>query len=130
MKRTCECCFRVDPESDKAIYLQLRDHIISGIAYGKLREGDCLPSVRQLAEQLGVNMHTVNKAYALLAQEGFVSVERCKGVVVIVDADRERAVESLREKLRVTLAEAVCRNISKEEVCLLIEEFYDSLGEN
>ena len=57
-------------------------------------------------------------------------MERCKGVVVVVDADRERAVESLREKLRVTLAEAVCRNISKEEVCLLIEEFYDSLGEN
>ncbi len=129
MKRTCECCFRVDPDSDKAIYLQLRDHVISSIACGKLREGECLPSVRQLADQLSVNMHTVNKAYALLAEEGFVSVERCKGAVIVIDADRERAVASLKEKLRVTLAEAVCRNITKEEVCLLVEEYYEHLGE-
>ena len=128
MKRTCECCFRVDPDSDKAIYLQLRDHIVSGIARGKLREGDCLPSVRQLAEQLGVNMHTVNKAYALLAQEGFVSVVKCKGVLIVIDADRDRAVASLKEKLRVTLAEAVCRNLTKEEVCLLVEDYYNSLS--
>ena len=129
MKRKCECCFRIEQDSETPIYQQLRDHIVSGIAYGKLREGDCLPSVRQLADQLGVNMHTVNKAYALLAEEGFVSVERCKGVVIVVDGDRERAVDILKGKLRVTLAEAVCRNISKEEVCLLVEEYYNSLGE-
>lgn len=129
MKRKCECCFRIDPDSEQAIYLQLRDHIVCGIASGQIREGDCLPSVRQLAETINVNMHTVNKAYALLAEEGFVSVERCKGAVVVVDEDRERAVGALRGKLRVTLAEAACRNISKEEVCLLVEEIYDQMND-
>ena len=124
MKRTCDYRFTIDPEAGRAIYLQLRDPIVCGIASCEIREGDCLPSVRQLAEQIGVNMHTVNKAYSLLAEEGFVSVERCRGAVIVIDADRERAVETLRRNLRVTLAEAVCRNISKEEVCLLVEEFY------
>jgi len=130
MKRKCECCFRIEQDSETPIYQQLRDHIVSGIAYEKHCEVEYLPSVRQLADQLGVNMHTVNKAYALLAEEGFVSVERCKGVVIVVDGDREKAVGILKDKLQVTLAEAVCRNISKEEVCLLVEEYYNSLGES
>ena len=120
----------IDFNSDEAIYLQLTNQIIMGIASSRLREGDSLPSVRALADTVGINMHTVNKAYALLAEEGFVSVERCKGVVIVVDGDREKAVGILKDKLQVTLAEAVCRNISKEEVCLLVEEYYNSLGES
>ena len=60
----------IDFNSNEALYLQLRNQIIIGIATSTIREGDELPSVRQLAEDIGINMHTVNKAYTLLKQEG------------------------------------------------------------
>ena len=52
----------VDFNSDEAIYIQLRNQVILGIATSTIREGDSLPSVRQLADTIGVTMHTVNKA--------------------------------------------------------------------
>ena len=64
----------VDFNSEEALYIQLRNQIIVGIATNRLKEGESLPSVRQLAESIGINMHTVNKAYTVLKQEGFVKV--------------------------------------------------------
>ena len=66
----------VDFNSEEALYIQLRNQIIVGIATNRLKEGESLPSVRQLAESIGINMHTVNKAYTVLKQEGFVKVDR------------------------------------------------------
>ena len=60
----------VDFNSEEALYIQLRNQIIVGIATNRLKEGESLPSVRQLAESIGINMHTVNKAYTVLKQEG------------------------------------------------------------
>ena len=74
----------IDFNSDEAIYLQLRNQIILGIATSRFREGEQLPSVRQLAEDIGINMHTVNKAYTVLKQEGYVKVDRRKGAVIAV----------------------------------------------
>ena len=62
----------VDKLSETPLYLQLRAQVIAGIAAGELRPGDPLPSVRSLAEDLGINLHTVNKAYATLRDEGYV----------------------------------------------------------
>lgn len=62
---------QIDFNSDEAIYIQLRNQIILGIATSRIQEGDTLPSVRQLADNIGINMHTVNKAYSVLRQEGF-----------------------------------------------------------
>ena len=62
----------IDFNSDEAFYVQLCNQIIIGIATSRLQEGDPLPSVRQLADQIGINMHTVNKAYSILRQEGNV----------------------------------------------------------
>ena len=59
----------IDFNSDQAIYMQLRDQIIMGIASSRFQEGEMLPSVRQLADTIGINMHTVNKAYTVLKQE-------------------------------------------------------------
>ena len=61
---------QIDFNSDEAIYIQLRNQIILGIATSQLQEGDPLPSVRQMADCIGINMHTVNKAYSVLRQEG------------------------------------------------------------
>ena len=60
----------IDFNSEEAIYIQLRNQIIMGIATSTIHEGDSLPSVRQLDDTVGVNMHTVNKAYSVLKQEG------------------------------------------------------------
>ena len=118
----------IDFNSDQAIYMQLRDQIIMGIASSRFQEGDMLPSVRQLADTIGVNMHTVNKAYTVLKQEGYVKVDRRKGVMVAVDIDRMKALEEIREDLLVTLAKASCKNISGEEVHALIDEIYEEYG--
>ena len=118
----------IDFNSDQAIYMQLRDQIIMGIASSQFQEGDMLPSVRQLADTIGINMHTVNKAYTVLKQEGYVKVDRRRGVMVAVDIDRMRAIEEIREDLMVTLAKASCKNISGEEVHALIDEIYEEYG--
>ena len=118
----------IDFNSDQAIYMQLRDQIIMGIASSRFQEGDMLPSVRQLADTIGINMHTVNKAYTVLKQEGYVKVDRRRGVMVAVDIDRMHAIEEIREDLMVTLAKASCKNISGEEVHALIDEIYEEYG--
>lgn len=114
----------IDFNSDEAIYMQLRNQIILGIATSRFQEGDMLPSVRQLADTIGINMHTVNKAYTVLKQEGYVKVDRRKGAMIAVDIDRMQALEVVRRDLQVTLAKASCRNISREEVHALIDEIY------
>ena len=118
----------VDFNSEEALYIQLRNQIIVGIATNRLKEGESLPSVRQLAESIGINMHTVNKAYTVLKQEGFVKVDRRRGAVIAIDADRISDLEQMRESLRVILARASCRNISREEVDDLIDEIYEEYG--
>ena len=100
----------IDFQSDEALYTQLMNQIIMGIATSRLQEGDPLPSVRQLADTIGINMHTVNKAYSLLRQEGFVSIDRRKGAVICLDVDKLRAMEELKQNLRVALARGCCRN--------------------
>lgn len=115
----------IDFESDEAIYIQLRNQIIIGIAADRIREGDSLPSVRQLADNIGINMHTVNKAYAVLKQEGFIRLDRRKGAVIALDADKIRAVEELRRELSVILARSICKRISRQEVHELVDEIYD-----
>ena len=118
----------IDFNSDEALYLQLRNQIILGIATSRIREGDELPSVRQLAGDIGINMHTVNKAYTVLRQEGFVKVDRRRGAVVSIDADRMETIKELRKELEVILAKVSCKNISKEEVHALIDEIYEDYG--
>ena len=115
----------IDFNSDEAIYVQLQNQIIMGIAMNMIREGDSLQSVRQLANTVGINMHTVNKAYSILKQEGFIRLDRRKGAVIAIDMDKARELLDMREQLRVLLARGRCKNISKEEVYALIEEIYD-----
>ncbi|MCD8039643.1 MAG: GntR family transcriptional regulator [Lachnospiraceae bacterium] len=119
----------IDFNSDEALYLQLRNQIIIGIATSQFHEGDMLPSVRQLADTIGINMHTVNKAYTVLKQEGFVKVDRRKGVVIAVDIDKMQALEELKKDMQVLLAKSSCKSISRSEVHELIDEIYQDYGQ-
>ena len=119
---------KIDFQSDEALYIQLRNQIILGIATSTLHEGDVLPSVRQLAEDIGINMHTVNKAYSVLRQEGFVTIDRRRGAVVSLDVDKQQAVAEMKQSLRVVLAKASCQNISRQEVHELVDEIFSEYG--
>lgn len=115
----------IDFNSDDAIYVQLMNQIILGIATSRLQEGDTLPSVRQMADNIGINMHTVNKAYTLLKQEGFVSIDRRRGAIVAIDVDKIKALEEMKENLVVALAKGCCKKVSRSEVHQLIDEIFD-----
>ena len=103
----------IDFNSEEALYIQLINQIIIGIATDQIREGDTLPSVRQLADNIGINMHTVKKAYSVLKQEGFLRVDRRRGAVIALDTDKMRTISEMRRDLSVILARGVCKNVSR-----------------
>ena len=112
----------IDFNSEEAIYMQLRNQIILGIATSQYQEGDVLPSVRSLADTVGINMHTVNKAYTVLRQEGFVKVDRRRGAVIAVDIDALRAQAQIEKEMRVLLARALCQGLTKEKLHGLVDQ--------
>ena len=116
---------KVDFESEEALYIQLCNQIIMGIATDMLHEGDSLPSVRQLAEEIGINMHTVNKAYAVLRQEGFLRLDRRRGAVVALDLDKLRAYAEMKENLARIIARGICKEIRRDEVHALVDQIYE-----
>lgn len=121
----------IDFGSSEAIYMQLRNQIIIGIAQEQIKEGDSLPSVRQLADELGVNMHTVNKAYSLLKEDGYLTLDRRRGAVVSVSADTKiRHIESMNVGVRMMVAEAICKDISLAEMHQIITDMYKEFGGN
>lgn len=118
---------KIDFESDMPIYTQLRNQIVQGIALGQLKEGEELPSVRQMAEDIGINMHTVNKTYNLLKQEGFIKLDRRKGAVVNLSFEetKDNTIAKLEEELKVVLAEAFCKKVSREDMIKLVNDIYN-----
>ena len=118
----------IDLTADVPIYTQIRNGIIEGILSGELTPGESLPSVRQLASDLGINLHTVNKAYGVLKQEGFIQVHRKKGAVVN-RPESYRADDAyyarLREQLRPLAAEARCRGVAPDEFIGICGQIYD-----
>lgn len=110
---------KVDPGSSEPLFAQIASQVRGAIASGRVAEGDRLPPARELAEALGVNMHTVLRAYGDLRDEGLVDMRRRRGVIVLAAGDqRARLVELARE----LVAEAVRQGMSKAELRRLIEE--------
>ncbi|MGL5415860.1 MAG: GntR family transcriptional regulator [Clostridium sp.] len=120
----------VEFDSDVPIYLQIRNEIVRSIAIGDLKNGDSLPSVRQMSSMIEVNLHTINKAYNLLKAEGFVKIDRRTGAIIEV---RERAEyrKEFDEKLTLILSEAFLMEISKDEIRnMVLEKFENFKGES
>lgn len=113
---------KIDFNSEEAIYMQLRNQIIMGIATSEIREGDSLPSVRQMADTIGINMHTVNKAYAVLREEGIIHLDRRRGAVIAIDVNRLQALDDMKRQLRVVLAKGHCKSITREDIHELVDE--------
>lgn len=115
-------------ESSKPIYTQLVEQIIAGIAREELLPGERLPSVRSLAADIGINMHTVNKAYQELREREFILIHRQRGVVVhpdgTPDAD-EAFIKELAKSFHPLVAESICRNLSNQELVKLLTDIYE-----
>ncbi len=124
----------VDPAAETPIYQQIRDQIVVAIGSGRLPAGSALPSTRQLAVDLGINFHTVNKAYDLLRQEGLLRLGRGSGAIVLRDAGSgpaERAYErAWRERLRTLLAEAVAQGMTPHSIVDGCRAELDSFGKD
>ena len=110
----------VDLDSETPIYQQIRDRVVEAIAAGELSEGDSLPSTRQLGVDLGINFHTVSKAYDLLRQEGVIRINRKSGAVVRRDHSSGPPdpgfAEAWQTRLRTLLAEATTQGLTPDEV--------------
>ena len=113
----------IKPESDIPIYLQIREQIIAGIASGQLKPGDSLPSVRQMARDLGINMHTVNKAYIFLQTDGYVRVLGRRGVVVADTPDPDqKTIKEIESELYRIINEAKAHGLTNEMLTGIFEK--------
>lgn len=122
----------IEANSDVPIYLQLAQQIIEGVAKGSLKPGDSLPSVRSFAADLGMNMHTVNKAYHYLEEKEFIQIVQKKGVFIHENGVRKASELDrlrLKKELRPIVAEALCLQMSQAEIEQLILEISLDLKE-
>jgi Predicted transcriptional regulators len=115
----------LDMRSDVPIYVQLRNQIVTGIGKGELKAGEALPTVRQMAQDAGVNSMTVNKAYQILKMEGFIEIDRRKGATICPASDASQEYrEKLTSELELLCAQACLKGIKKQEFLKLCEEIY------
>ncbi|MEU4571313.1 GntR family transcriptional regulator [Nonomuraea sp. ATR24] len=122
----------LDLDSEVPIYQQIRDRIVEAIAGREAKEGDPLPSTRQLAADFGINFHTVNKAYDLLRQQGVIRINRKSGAVVRRDPDsgppEAPFTDEWEERMRVLLAEATVHGLDREDVLRRCAALLDGFG--
>ena len=129
---------KLDFASDVPIYLQIRNQIVLGVADGQLKSGERLPTIRALADEIGVNTMTVNKAYALLKQEGVIIADRRSGARVREQVniketsgvcEKNCLSERTQNELRLVIAEAKLMGMDRETVLGLCEREFDHHAE-
>lgn len=118
----------LDMNSSTPIYVQLRNQIVMGIGRGELKLGESLPTVRQLAQDIGVNTMTVNKAYQILKTEGYIKIDRRHGAIVSDNIDMDIVFrEKLENELELLLAEAAINGMDKRDILSMCNEIYSKI---
>lgn len=118
----------LDMNSGTPIYVQLRNQIVMGIGRGELKLGESLPTVRQLAQDIGVNTMTVNKAYQILKTEGYIKIDRRHGAIVSDNIDMDIVFrEKLENELELLLAEAAINGMDKNDFLSMCNEIYSKI---
>jgi GntR family transcriptional regulator len=123
----------IDFTSEQPIYRQIRNGIVAGIATGQLQDGDSLPSVRTMGADIGVNLHTVNKAYKQLQSEGFLEIQRNRGAVIRAGEAEKNTVQFLEVAefaLKNIVMEAATRNVDRAVIHKILDNLYDELRGN
>lgn len=118
----------LDMNSSTPIYVQLRNQIVMGIGRGELKLGESLPTVRQLAQDIGVNTMTVNKAYQILKTEGYIKIDSRHGAIVSDNIDMDIVFrEKLENELELLLAEAAINGMDKNDFLSMCNEIYSKI---
>ncbi len=110
---------QIEPQSEIPIYTQLTNQIIDGIARGQIKRGDSLPSVRSLAGDLGVNMHTVNKSYHELEKRGIIRIVPKSGAIIqpqMVLTSESPQYQHINDELKTVIAEALVLGMKVEQI--------------
>lgn len=120
----------LDFNSDIPIYTQIREEIIKSIANGDLKINESLPSVRNMAEEIGVNLHTVNKSYNLLKDEGYINIDRRKGAIVnnLPLPKSENNNTKIKSMLDLLVAQSYLTGMSREEFLEYSNELFNKYG--
>ncbi|GAA2970549.1 GntR family transcriptional regulator [Microbacterium terrae] len=111
---------RIDTASDEALFLQVAASIRADAAAGRVRPGDRLPAAREVADALGINVHTVLHAYQELRDEGLLDIRRGRGAVVTSAADN---LASLRDEVAVLVRSAQAKGVSPDVLAAIVKEF-------
>ncbi|MEF9952245.1 MAG: GntR family transcriptional regulator [Clostridium sp.] len=119
----------LDFESEVPIYLQLRNEIVKAIALNKIEEGYSLPSVRSLADDIGINMHTVNKAYTILKGEGYITLDRRHGAFVSKKSISIDDENRLRDNFKDIILSCLGKGMDITMINSMVNEIYSGLKE-
>ena len=121
---------QLDPTSEIPIYVQLRNEIVLAIGHGELQQGQPLPSIRQLAQDAGVNSMTVSKTYTALKKEGYIEIDRRKGARVspAVDLGGEFR-RKMEAELELLVAECAAKGVDRDSFLTLCAQMYGQLDQ-
>lgn len=118
--------FLVNPRSKQPLYEQLVEQLRRQIMLGVMGAGAAMPSVRQLATELGINPNTIQKAYRRMEAEGMIVSVPGKGSYVSEDLAAMLTREREEQRSRARQALAACREagVTKEEIIRMTEDVY------
>lgn len=121
----------IDFASEKPIYEQIRRGIIKSLSQNDLQYGETLPSVRQLASDIGINLHTVNKAYKMLEEDGIIVMDRRFGSRIVDNTKDISEIQKrkVKEELDFIIALAKVKNIEKSDLDRLIGNIWEGEDE-
>jgi len=125
-----EMYIQIEPQSDVPIYEQVTRQIIEGIARGEMKPGDTLPSVRNLAADLGVNMHTVNKSYHELEEKGIITIRAKSGAIIRSAEERAltpKQLQQIERNLKPVVAEGMVLGATTEQIEHMMKKVFADL---
>ena len=118
--------FLLNPRSKQPLYEQLVEQLRRQIVLGGMKAGAAMPSVRQLATELGINPNTIQKAYRRMEEEGMILSIPGKGSFVSDDLAELLTRQREDQRSKAWQMRQSCREtgLAKEELMKMIEEIY------
>ena len=115
-----------DFASSVPLYIQLRNQIVMAIASGDLKPGDRLPTIRALAQESGINMMTVSRAYQNLKMEGYIITDRRSGATVAQSLPRQMNPETI-ETMKLCISELKAAGMDKNAILAFCEKLCEEV---